>query len=442
MTQRIEPFAFRCDSKSWPLFLICLKELNLPFYMTQRIEPCYMTQRLEPLFLYDSKNWTSFLWLKELIEHFSVWLKELNLFFKTTHRIELFCKIRLKGLNFFWMRGIELNPFLNMTQRIVTFFSMTQRIEPSFWTFLNELNPFFLKKYDLQELNLLFQHDSKNWTFFYIDSKNWTFFLHNSTTSASSIKYDLRKYDSKNWHLFLVWLKELNLRFYVTQWIEPLFSLTQRIELFFCQEIWLKELNFFHGSKNLNLLFNEWLKELKHFLNQRIEPFFKNTTQRTERFFNMTQRIEYDSKVWTFFLFQFDRKNFFIWLTELNPFVKYDSKNWTIFWMWLQELNFECDSKNWTFFWMWLKESNLFFFLNGSQRFEPSLRKIWLTEIEPFFSTWLIEIEPFFSTWLIEIEPFFLNYDSKKLMFFETWLIQLNLFLWTSFQDDSKNWTF
>ena len=29
-----------------------------------------------------------------------------------------------------------------------------------------------------------------------------------------------------------------------------------------------------------------------------------------------------------------------------------------------------------------------------------------------------------------------------KLMFFETWLIQLNLFLWTSFQYDSKNWTF
>ena len=119
---------------------------------------------------------------------------------------------------------------------------------------------------------------------------------------------------------FLVWLKELNLRFYVTQWIELLFSLTQRIELFFCQEIWLKELNFFHDSKNwtfffqkydsknwnifwikeLNLfsrirlkelnLFSTWLKELN--MTQRFEPFFFVSIWPKELYFFMTQRIE------------------------------------------------------------------------------------------------------------------------------------------------------
>ena len=138
---------------------------------------------------------------------------------------------------------------------------------------------------------------------------------------------NLFQFDSRIEYFFNM-IQELNLLFYVTRWIEPLFSLTQRIELFFL-------------SRNMT---------------QRIEFFLsRNTTQRIEPSFQqMTQRIQHDSKDWTsFFLFQINRKNcinFEICLKELNP-LKKDSKNWTLFSVWLKELNplFENVSMNWTF---------------------------------------------------------------------------------------------
>ena len=117
MTQRMELFFeydakngtfFECDAKNGTIFLwIWRKDLN---HISLN-----MTQRLEPLFFdYDAKNWTLVLWIwrKELnpfslsmtqrIEPlFSIWLKELNLFFEMTQRIETSRIKRSKNWTFF-----------------------------------------------------------------------------------------------------------------------------------------------------------------------------------------------------------------------------------------------------------------------------------------------------------------------------------------------------
>ena len=158
--------------------------------------------------------------------------------------------------------------------------------------------------------------------------------------------------------------------------------------------------------KELNLLFNKWLKELKHFFwRKELNPHFSSiirrkelnlfffqhdsmilfdTTRGIELFFflNTTQRIE---------LFNFERKRLhfsWIWRKELNPFFsEYDAKNRTIFsdmtqrseplfsdmiqrnwtsFFWYDSKNWTsfllvCHSKNWTFFFLiWLKEMKLF----------------------------------------------------------------------------------
>ena len=140
----------------------------------------------------DSKNWTFFFNTTQRIEPSHTWLKELNLLCYMTQRI---------------------TPFLHDSNNRTLFFNMTQRIELFYMT--QRIEPFFLH-----------------------DSKNWTFFLHNSTTWASSVKYDLRKYDSKNWHLFKYGLKNWTFSFTWLNELNPLFSLSQRIEpFFFCQEI-------------------------------------------------------------------------------------------------------------------------------------------------------------------------------------------------------------
>ena len=160
---------------------------------------------LKELFLYDSKNFS--FWKKNALKNWT--------FFYMTQRMNLFVH-ESKNWTFFWtwLKDLSLLFFLkkNDLQELNPFFNMTQRIEPSFSTWLKELNLLF---YMTQRIEPSFLHDSKN----------WTFFLHNSTTWASSIKYDLRKYDSKNWHLFFfkydsknwtfffTWLNELNLLF-------------------------------------------------------------------------------------------------------------------------------------------------------------------------------------------------------------------------------------
>ena len=298
MTQRIELFFlfdsknwtfFECNSKSW-IFWAWLEERNLFFIkkndsknwnflsMTQRID--FFLGWLKELNFwvfvkkndskelsfsqkYDTKNWTSFIWLKDFFQYDPKnWTLLYNMtqrlfspsknltfedsqtwtfvkyFFKkkmtqridpfffhcdsqngiffwstnTTHRT-VFFSIRLTELNFFendffgtlnffWIRLKELK-FSNTTQRIQLFFSdMTQSIE-------------------------LFLYDSLNWTFFqeiWLDSSNWTSFYE-----------PLFQDDSKSWSLSF-WLKELNLS---------------------CFPMWLKELKCFFSKclKELNLPF-------------------------------------------------------------------------------------------------------------------------------------------------------------------------------------------
>ena len=265
--ERIEPL-FEYDSKNWISFWVWLKKSNffffwirlnesnpffwmwlkkieilvekivkkfkMFFYMTRRIGPAFfnMTQRIEPFSIWlkdlifiqcDPKNWTffwlglteldpfSWIWLRELnFSWFFSCLQELNFFSKMTQRIEpFFFEFDAKNLNPFpiWLK--ELDPFLNMTRRIQHFFTMTRKN----WTFL-------LLKYDsntwtfvwvwLKEVNLLYEFQSKNWTFFCeYDSKKWVFFFFLHMTQRSELFWTLLKesnpffkYDAKNYWTF------------------------------------------------------------------------------------------------------------------------------------------------------------------------------------------------------------------------------------------------
>ena len=242
-----------------------------------------------------------------------------------------------------------------------------------FWVWLKELNLVF-EKWPI-ELNLFmnfFQYDSKNWTFTMtqrfqfltkVDAKNRTFSL--NMTRRIGLFFRLRilpifERDSKIWTYFSN----------MTQRIEPIFSVTQRILIWFFQ-------NFF-DSKNLFLesmtqrnepdfFFQIWHKELNLFMTRGIWPFLFNLNQRIEPFFytvwlkELNIFYEHDSKILFFeydsrnCFFHYDSKNWLnlfhmtlktvlkIWLKELNAFWKCDSKNWTLFW--------KCNSKNWTLFW-------------------------------------------------------------------------------------------
>ena len=100
-------------------------------------------------------------------------------------------------------------------------------------------------------------------------------------------------------------------------------------------------------------------------------------------FFLITQRIEYDSKDWTFF--------------------QYDSKNRTLFWRCLNGLNpFLDDSRNWTlFFSIWLSD---LIFLNKEYDFQEfNLLKNMTPRIELFL---IQRIEPLFWIWLTELHIF------------------------------------
>ena len=164
-TQRIELF----DWLIWPkglFFLIWFTESNTFFEHDWKIEHSE----------YDSKNWTLF-------------------FIRMTQRLELCLEYDSMDLNFFF----------NLTQRIELFFNMTQ-----------ELNPFCHSK----ELNLLF-HDAKNWTHFFW-RLNWTLFwstelnilFEHDSQNWTLFECDLKiEPDSKNWTLFLN----------MSQWIEPFF---------------------------------------------------------------------------------------------------------------------------------------------------------------------------------------------------------------------------
>ena len=171
-----------------------------------------MPQRIEPLKKYDSKNGTFFSQKKIDSKNwtfFLIWLKELNSF-------SCNWEICLKELNF------------------------SQK----------KVSKIFLKKYH-SNFRSFFWDDSKNWTSFQHDSQNWTNFSFLS--------------DYRIEPFFSTWLTE----------IEPFFSTWPKVLTYLLWIIWLKELNFFFKQK----------------MTQRIEPLS-----------NLTQRIEllkFDSKNWT-----------------------------------------------------------------------------------------------------------------------------------------------
>ena len=489
-------FFVECDPKNWTFFVECdpknwiivekHEELILFTKMTENwtlFEPFHMTRRIEHfliwlkelnLFECDSKNWNFStksvqewifrMWLKEL-KFFNMTLTELNisfleydaqnwtsLFSNMTHRIEhLFSRIWRTELNISFLEYDAQNwtsLFSNMTHRI--FFNMTHRTEHLFlqmthrtekkWFFYFD-NIFFSK----WPKELIFSKVTQRieLIFWKYNPQDWTFSL-----IWPKERIEILWYDTKDW-IFLIWLTEPNTFFNITQRIE-LFSPTDSKKWTFFSN-WLKEVNFFIWQEMTQRFdfFLIWLKEPNTFL---------NTTQRIEHFFNMTQRIELFSK-WL-------KEVNFIWqnMTQRFDFFCYDSKNRTHFWMWLKELNlffFKRDSKNWTLFTKGLQElifSFLIFFNNFFQRFEPFLT--WLTELNPFWTVWLIEIEPFFSTWVKENDSFL--YDSKIFFFFEkcmtqrmNWSFLENMTLrieiferkiysknWTFSKIDSMDWTF
>ena len=187
-------------------------------------------KELKSFFQYDAKNWTFCfpIWLKELIfskcsRNWTSLPYEL-LFYMT--RIELFFDQYDSKSRIFHKKWLKvLNTFLNLTERVEPFLHWTQRIELFFCMCPNFFSKIFLKNNPIP----------KN------DSKNWTPFLFVSTMTQ---RIELFVNDSLNWasfmnlfsirvEFFFFWLNELNFFFLsTTQWIEPIFYVTQKIEIF------------------------------------------------------------------------------------------------------------------------------------------------------------------------------------------------------------------
>ena len=504
-----ENWIFSIWLKNWTLF-VTQKNWTFNFFFSKwltELNPFFLevTQRIELLFWkYDPQDWTFFLnttqrkWLNFVI-WYALWcdpqnltlfstleLKELKrwrifqrmtqqnwtLFSKKTQRswtLKQMCRLIPINWTFWWHRLQnvsceiqEFEPFLSLKQNwtffFFFFFFMTQRRlwTTFFWTYSH------WTLFWMQELNILFEHDSQNWTLFECDLNNWTGF-------------------SK------IWLQELNLLHWVTQRIEPS-SQNDSKNWTFLKIIWLQDVLNFFVTREMEL-FSIWIKELRLFFQQyhstMIDPFF-NMTHRIEPFWktwfieiepsfqhdskmspflSMTSRIilfykMYDSKNWNFWkkkdsknwtLFLFDvtqrielffnltqRIEFFFFFSEwLKDFVEYDSKNRTFLWIWLKVLSlfFNMTQGIESSFSEWLEDLNLI--LQMSQRIKPFLKKKKMTRridllknisnyrnflmtqrielllkktvthrTEPFFHM-IHRIEPFFSTWLKELNLFF-----------------------------------
>ena len=231
-------FFFKCDSKNWTSFWIWFKELNFCQICTtqsQRIEP--------PFFQYDSTNRTPFfcMWLMfsyVLKNRFFIWLKEWYL----TQRLEIYVfEIWFKEL--FFYDDSQTWSFFSKKYDAKNFFlkNMSQRIEP-FFVWLKELNPFLY------------------------DSKNWTLFVWRKRIEPVCFEYD-----AENWTFFLICRKELSFFFFAKFWLKELshffLNRTERIELFYMTYriepllfalIWFKEFEPCvkkNDSKNRNLFF-------------------------------------------------------------------------------------------------------------------------------------------------------------------------------------------
>ena len=253
-----------------------------------------------------------------------------------------------------------------------------------------------------------------------------------------------------------------------------LFSLTQRIELFFDwdwqnwtfflaydSENWNFSRVFFYMStffkndaENWTLFFIEYdAKNWTLFslnVTSRIWTFFLNMTQRIEPFSYLTQRNEFlISLIWKTPRIVFSNKkysmNWTFWnmtqrIEHLNHVSKKRLREWNSFKNDFFEITHRIEPLFWTFS-RCLKELKSFF--NGTQRIEPFLEPLFhlnyfftrLKELNFFrnltrrvesFLIWLKELDFFFLNVTRRIEPFF-KCDSKNWTFFQMWL---------------KNWTF
>ena len=198
MTQRIERFLkiwlkelntfWKHDSKNstsfmnLTLFPTCLKELNFCFLKNQRIDFFNMTQRTD----FSQRLKEFIVWKKKK----RCWRKELNPYLYNSKIWTLFQKWRKESIflsnNQKKTLRIELSLF-NMTLRVEQLFNVSLRIEPLFnlaqkeldffkndsknWTLLTQRIELFLclkkKRTWLKELNFLYLHYSKHWTFFF-----------------------------------------------------------------------------------------------------------------------------------------------------------------------------------------------------------------------------------------------------------------------------------
>ena len=199
--------------------------------------------------------------------------------------------------------------------------------------------------------------DSKNKLIVFgkCEFKNWTFLKKKKGSNKLHSSMWLKEFDllytTKRMKLFSVWRKELSPFFIMTRRIEhPFWICLNELNPFVddsktfskkkktfknwtFRKMWLKGLNFSeYDSKNWTFLF--WIDtELRMIV-------FNMTQSIQSSFFNLTQRIEYDSKHWTLFFNMSQRiePSFPLWLKELN-----------FFWTWITETFLNYNSKNWTF---------------------------------------------------------------------------------------------
>ena len=163
------------------------------------------------------------------IAFFVMWLTELNFFLETTTQRIVFSYVS-KNRTLNWIRLKALNTL-----------NTTQRVEPSF------------------------QCDAKSWTFFQYDSKNWTFFLNTTHRIEPGMWLQELNPSYSTWlkelnltqelNFFPIWPKESNTLLNVTQRIEPSSQKDSKNWSFSKKD-----------SKNLNLLEDSRLQELKLFL--------------------------------------------------------------------------------------------------------------------------------------------------------------------------------
>ena len=329
---------------------------------------------------FGSKNWIGFFFVTQRIELFSlIWLTELTLFF-----------VWLSELNFFKYDSVKWTFFFSNT---------THRIDFFFWQeWLKELNLLLMRRKELnlfliclEELMLFSKCDSGGWTFLFLqyDSKNWTFFCMAHRIEPLFLELWLKELNN------FLWLIELNVFLSMIQRIESLFEDDSKnrtlfwIRLFWIEPslTWLEDLIFFFFLKNDS---KNW-------------AFLKNTIQRTELFFDMTQFFFF--KIWLEEFnpsFYHDSKTLLLFLEKIKEFDFYDSQTWTFFFFWIFFSKKKKDSKNWAFF-LNYDSQNVFFWstnaTHGTDFFFNTTHRIDL-----FF-----EYDFFFWHW-----TFFFEFDSKN----------------------------